>query len=108
MGNEIHSETDTVRVSDIVEIYEEEQKNGDKKEKVIIEEEIELKTEQDIPKGSCPKKDHNLHSHMLHGKDEDQIYIDGRCGQATDYILMVDGNEKGMYTSKDVKKYDLT
>ena len=102
MGNEIHSETDTVRVSDIVEVYEEEQKNGNKKEKVIIEEKIELKTEEDILKGSCRKKDHNLQSHMLHGKDEDQIIIDERCGKASDYILMIDGYEIGMFSSKDV------
>ena len=95
MGNEIHSETDTVRVSVAEEIYEEESKNGHKEEEVIIDEKIE--------RGSCHKKDHNMQSHMLHGRDQDQINIDERCGQASEYILMLDGYEIGMFSSWDKK-----
>ena len=88
--NEIHSESDIFRVSVVEEINEEESKNGHKKEEVIIEEKIEM--------SSCHTKDHNLQSHMLHGRDQDQIDIDERCGKASEYILMLEEYEIGMFS----------
>lgn len=86
MGNEIHYETDIVRVE---EIYEN-QKNGNKKKEVIFEEEI-VKTEGK--------------SHMLHGIDNGRDEIEWRCGQGHNYIMMTDDLLIGLFSSKNLKKY---
>ena len=89
MGNEIHSETDIIRVE---EIYEN-QKNGNKKKEVIFEEKIvkenSLKTE-------------GKRSHMLHGSELENT--DWRCGIAHDYVLMADDLYLGLFSSKDQEK----
>ena len=90
MGNEIHSETDIIRVE---EIYEN-QKNGNKKKEVIFEEKIvkenSLKTE-------------GKRSHMLHGSELENT--DWRCGIAHDYVLMADDLYLGLFSSKDQEKH---
>ena len=90
LGNEIHSETDIIRVE---QIYED-QKNGNKKKDVIFEEKIvkenSLKTE-------------GKRSQMLHGSEPENT--DWRCGIAHDYVLMADDLYLGLFSSKDLGKH---
>ena len=90
MGNEIHSETDIIRVEEIYEDH----KNGNRKKEVIFEEKIvkenSLKTE-------------GKRSHMLHGSEHENT--DWRCGIAHDYVLMADDLYLGLFSSKDLGKH---
>ena len=84
MGNEIHSETDIIRVE---EIYEN-QKNGNKKKEVIFEEKI---VKENLMKTEGKR------SHMLQGSEHENK--NWRCGIAHDYVLMADDLYLGLFSS---------
>ena len=88
LGNEIHSETDIIRIE---EIYEDGNKNGNKKKEVIFEEKI-------VKENTL--KSEGKRSHMLHGSGDENT--DWRCGIAHDYVLMADDLYLGLFSSKDL------